>query len=201
VRWCQYLFLSDNEGLPENIRKINFLDLFLIALGGIKGINEKMVLIDKSQKEKKHLTIMALGDTLDIHETIEGREKNYNPIAKIDMSVLKDMKTQSISIEDLVSRCGIEEIDINAPEYHNFIAFAPDEQFEKITIKKKEALITPESKLPICPLSQIAARDYRYVIVSEENAFRFVVQKMQGKYYKLTPKTMSKILFMDMPML
>lgn len=170
-----------------------------MILAGREGIDKKLVVVDKAQKGE-HLTLKVKDETLDIHKTFEGKTKTYEPIAKIDLNKLKLEETPTqIDPLEIYEKVGVGEIDISAPEYRDFIAFAPNEPITNIEVKKDEADVSYNSNLPICRLSEIEQKDVNFVLVSQNGDFQFIVIKTKGKYYKFTYEDMARIIFAVLP--
>ena len=121
--------------IEKKIKKLRIFDELLLAFG-----RDKMIF--KRTDDVKHLTLKFLKEgILDVHETMEGREKRYTPLEKFDLKKFSEAIIETFEREFPHI---LKEIDICDPKYSNIevFIFPKKEAFEKATkVKRKEIII------------------------------------------------------------
>ena len=126
------------------IKKIKVADIFLLAFGGKPYEDAKLVIKSMKENKRKHLTLkFTKNGFVDIHETVEGIEKEYHPLAKIK---IKDFS--NALVEKLSAILSKSEIDVDSSKFRDYVLLIPrnksarDELLSKSAeIRKKEAII------------------------------------------------------------
>lgn len=97
---------------------------------------------------------------------------------------------------ELVSKTGIQEIDIGSPEFLGFYAAEPTaQQFGT------KSLFNKNQPLPLlCKLSEIGQHsNLNYVQAVKNNEFAFHVLKIQGRFYKAQPEDLIELSILLLP--
>ena len=175
--------MRKNE-VDKKIKKLRIFDELLLAFG-----RRKMIL--KRTDDSKHLTMSFLKEgILDVHETMEGREKKYVPLEKLDLRKFSEAIIETFERE---LPHILKEIDISDPEYRNIevFIFPKKEEFEKATEVKRKEIIIDKSKLKdvmkdliFVPVKDLQKYDFKVAYLlkesEEESAFLY---RINGKYF------------------
>ena len=177
---------KENEHL-EKIKRLKFLNDFLIFFGRDKiGFKELT--------EKKHYTFKFLEkEILDIHETlegkeydtIEGREKKYKSLAKVDLKRFAELMKKSL----MEFKTILKEIDINDPKFRNIEVYLipKKENLQKVVEVKKKTIVIKEEIMekPISvSMKNLIDYDFQLALFSLENK-EYCLFQIDGKYFLL----------------
>ena len=128
--------MYSNKEVEKKIKKLRIFDELLLAFGRNKKIF-------KQPHDEKHYTLKFLEGILDVHETIEGREKfDLNKFSEVIIETLREEFPHIL-----------KEIDISDPRYMNVeVLILPKKEMsrelvQKITTIKRKEMMIEESKL------------------------------------------------------
>lgn len=98
---------------------------------------------------------------------------------------------------ELVTKIGLQEIDIMAVEYFGYFAFEVGTAYgNNISFFMSKQV---QKRQPICRLSEIASRNLNYVQAIKNKEFAFYVLKIQERYYKLSPENVAEMSYLLLP--
>lgn len=173
---------NEQNELLKKIKKIRIFGEFLIALGRHK-------IIFKQPYDKKHYTLNLLqAGMLDIHETIEGKEKKYPRTEKLDLKKLsKMMETLREELPNI-----LEQIDINNPKYRHIKVFILPERevFEKATKRRRKEIEIKKNRLVklmknnFVPMKDLQDYDFKMAFLLEGGK-EYVLYRGDEKYFLL----------------
>ena len=164
--------MHTNKEVEKKIKKLRIFDELLLAFGRNK-------IIFKQPHDEKHYTLKFLEGILDVHETIEGREKF-------------DLKKFSEVIEELPHI--LKEIDISDPKYMNVeVLILPKKEMsrelvQKVTTIKRKEMMIEESKLMdvmkdlIVPMKDLQNYDFKAAYLLKEGE-ESSLYRINGKYF------------------
>ena len=169
--------MYSNKEVEKKIKKLRIFDELLLAFGRNK-------IIFKQPHDEKHYTLKFLEGILDVHETIEGREKfDLNKFSEVIIETLREELPHIL-----------KEIDISDPRYMNVEVFIlpkkemSRELVQKITTIKRKEMMIEESKLMdvmkdlIVPMKDLQNYDFKaaYLVKEGEESFLY---RINGKYF------------------
>ena len=175
-----------NKEVEKEIKKIRIFDELLIAIGRNK-------IIFKGTDDTKHYTLKFLKERiLDVHETIEGKEKKYPRTEKFDLENLSEVIRKTLR-EELPNV--LKEIDIGDPKYMDAeVLIIPKEEvlwerMKKIgQIKRKEMKIGKSKfedamKDLVVPMKDLQDYDFKVAYVLKEGEISGSLYRTNGKYF------------------
>lgn len=166
----------------KKIKKLRIFDELLIAFGIHK-------IIFKGTDDIKHYTLkFSKEGILDIHETMEGKEKKYPRTEKLDLKKFSEAIKETFERE--LARI-LEEIDISNPKYKNteVFIFPKSEAFEEATQVKRKEIMIEKSKLKdmmkdlIVPMKDLQKYDLKVACLLEEGEECAFLYRINGKYF------------------
>lgn len=181
--------MYSNKEVEKKRKKLRIFDELLLAFGRNKKIF-------KQPHDEKHYTLKFLEGILDVHETIEGREKfdEKYPTEGREKFDLKEFS--EVIIETLREEFPhiLKEIDISDPRYMNVeVLILPKKEMsrelvQKITTIKRKEMMIEESKLMdvikdlIVPMEDLQNYDLKaaYLVKEGEESFLY---RINGKYF------------------
>ena len=174
---------NEQNELLKKIKRIKILGEFLIALGRHK-------IIFKQPYDKKHYTLNFLqAGILDIHETIEGKEKKYPRTEKFDLKKLSETIKETLR-EELPNI--LKEIDVGDPKYRHIKVFILPERevFEKATERKRKEIqikinrLYEQMKNNFVPMKDLRDYDFKMAFLLEGGKGH-VLYRRDRKYFLL----------------
>ena len=174
----------ENKEVERKIKRIKILDELLLAFGRDK-------IIFKQMDDAKHLTLSFLKEgILDVHETIEGREKRHIPLERLDVKKFAGIKKALIA--EVIHN--LKEIDISDPKYMEAEVLVIEKEalrgrVQKVTKIKRKEMVIEESKLKdmmkdlILPIKDLQNYDFRYGWLLKESEPSGLLYRIKGKYF------------------
>ena len=173
----------DTNELDKKIKKLRIFDELLLAFG-----RHKMMI--KRMNDVKHLTLNFLkGGILDVHETMEGREKRYTPLEKLDLNKLSEATIETFEKELLHI---LKEVDIRDPSYRNIeaVIFPKREAFEKATVVKRKEMMIRKNKLKdvmkhliFVPMKDLQNCDFKVAYLLKEGKEFALLYRIKGRFF------------------
>lgn len=168
----------------KKIRRIKIVDEILLALGRGK-------IIFKETSDARHITLSFLKEgILDIHETIEGREKKHIPLEKLELRKFAGYK--ETLIKEILHN--LKEIDITDPKYVDGQVFviqekkAMQERVQKIMKTKRREIVFEENKLMdvmkdlFIPIKDLQDYDFKTGFLLKEDEEHGLLFRVESKY-------------------
>jgi hypothetical protein len=184
----------------EEIRKLLFLDLMMIAFGGVEGRDNKVIFKNLKQRDE-HLTFKITDKTVDMHKTIEAtsnrQKKEYQPIARIglDLERLRNHLAQyeNMPVSEGVKLLGLTEVDMRSPEYAGKkIVPLSNAAFSKAERKNRRTVsVTSLSHLPLYSIDELEQINFKVgFIPSDSEKLRLPEEVLvrdndSGKFYTM----------------
>ena len=172
-----------NKEVEKKIKKISILDELLLILG-------KGKIMFKATDDTKHLTLSFLKEgILDVHETLEGREKRHIPLEKFDLKKFVGIK--KTIVEETIHN--LKEIDITDPKYMDAEVFVIEEEafrarIQKVTKIEGRKVILEENKLMdvmkdfILPIRNLHNYDFKAGYLLEQSGEVSLLFRTKEKY-------------------
>jgi len=190
--------MSDNqrdeqklEGLKKlkGLKILNFLLFFARSKIGFKFL-----------EDKEHFTIKFLPEgIIDIHQTIEGKEKRYPKAWKFNMKELVD--TIKETYEQELPKI-LKEIDITDPKYEDVEVFVMPEKevirktIEPFKVKKRKITIDGNNfndLFSIAFMRDLPNYDFQVAFWGEESEEQ-ALYRVDGRYFVLKIEDFTKLL-------
>ena len=173
-----------HKEIEKKIKRIKIFNELLFALG-------KSKIIFKETSDVRHLTLSFLKEgILDIHETIEGREKKHIPLEKLELRKFTGYK--ETLIKEIIHN--LKEIDITDPKYVDGQVFviqekkAMQERVQKITKVKRREIVFEENRLVnamkdlFIPVKDLQNCDFKTGFLLKENEENGLLFRIESKY-------------------
>jgi len=186
-----------NKEVEKKIKKIRIFNELLLAFGRNK-------IIFKQLDDEKHYTMKFLKEgILDVHETIEGKEKRYPRTENFDLKKLSEKIKETLR-EELPNI--LREIDIGDPKYTNVEVLiipkegALQERVQKATKIKRKEMMIEKSKLEdamedlILPMKDLQNYDFKVAFLLREGEELNLLYRIKGKYFLITLDNLEKLM-------
>ena len=170
--------------VEKKIKKVRIFRELLLAFGRNK-------IIFKEKDDTKHFTLKFLKEgILDIHETIEGKEKKYPRTEKFDLKKLSEILKETLR-EELPGI--LQEIDISDPKYKRVKAFIfpQREDFKRATQRKKREIRIGKNELVqlmkdnFVPMKDLQNYDFKTACLLKEGEISALLYRIHGKYFHI----------------
>lgn len=175
---------EDEEAVPQKLKRIKISDLLLLFFG-----TDKIGFKEKGQEDTHYTFKFRENGILDLHETKEGKEKQYTSLARIDLKKLAEKFKESVL--EMFSNCFVE-IGVDNPEWKDIKVFPmpPDEQLAAFgEVKKRDFIISDKLARGLRPLSMQDLKNYDFKFaIFEKDGETYFIYEIHEKLFSVRQK-------------
>lgn len=166
----------------KKLKKLRILDQFLIILANYK-------ILIKEPNEARHFTMKFLEKGIvDVHETLEGRQKEHIPIGKLDLRKFWETFLRGLPFL-------LKEIDINDPKFASIGCYiipekeelkkawenVPEFRRKEIILKKNHFEKVMKTAVSIALVRDLPNYDFR--VAFSKQGEEFALYRINRKYF------------------